>query len=99
MPDADRCGGLVVCDRHPAASCWRSASTGSGLMWADPVAGRHDPHRWRRTFATEVLTAGVDVHTAQRLLGHGKAGTTAGYLHLLDDDLCDAVGRVYEGAG
>jgi site-specific recombinase XerD len=59
------------------------------------VAGRHHPHRWRHAFATEVLTAGVDVHTTQRLLGHVKAGTTAGYLHLLDDDLCDAVGLVY----
>jgi len=54
-------------------------------------AGPHHPHRWRHSFATEVLTAGVDVHTTQRLLGHVKAGTTAGYLHLLDDDLCAAV--------
>ncbi|MFP4235871.1 MAG: tyrosine-type recombinase/integrase [Nitriliruptoraceae bacterium] len=59
------------------------------------VPGRHHPHRWRHAFATEVLTAGVDIHTTQRLLGHVKAGTTAGYLHLVDDDLCDAVGRVY----
>ncbi len=60
------------------------------------VPGRHHPHRWRHAFATEVLTAGVDVHTTQRLLGHVKAGTTAGYLHLLDDDLCVAVGRVFD---
>lgn len=62
------------------------------------VPGRHHPHRWRHAFATEVLTAGVDVHTTQRLLGHVKAGTTAGYLHLLDDDLCAAVGRVYDAS-
>jgi site-specific recombinase XerD len=42
------------------------------------------------------LRAGVDVHSAQRLLGHAKAGTTATYLHLLDDELCDAVDRVYD---
>ena len=60
------------------------------------VAGRHHPHRWRHSFATEVLTAGVDVHTTQRLLGHVKAGTTAGYLHLLDEELCAAVGRVFD---
>ncbi len=60
------------------------------------IAGRHHPHRWRHSFATEVLTAGVDVHTTQRLLGHVKAGTTAGYLHLLDDDLCTAVARVFD---
>lgn len=60
------------------------------------IPGRHHPHRWRHSFATEVLTAGVDVHTTQRLLGHVKAGTTSGYLHLLDDELCAAVGRVFD---
>lgn len=64
---------------------------------AAQVPGRHHPHRWRHSFATEVLTAGVDVHTTQRLLGHVRAGTTAGYLHLLDDELCAAVARVFEG--
>lgn len=53
---------------------------------AAQILGRHHPHRWRHSFATEVLTAAVDVHTTQRLLGHVKAGTTAGYLHLLDDE-------------
>lgn len=60
------------------------------------VGGRHHPHRWRHTFATELLRAGVDVHAAQRLLGHVKAGTTANYLHLVDDELCDAVDRVFD---
>ncbi len=60
------------------------------------VVGSHHPHRWRHSFATEVLTAGVDVHTTQRLLGHVKVGTTAGYLHLLDDDLCAAVTQVFD---
>jgi site-specific recombinase XerD len=60
------------------------------------VPGRHHPHRWRHTFATELLRAGVDVHSAQRLLGHVKAGTTATYLHLVDDELCEAVDQVYD---
>ncbi len=60
------------------------------------VAGPHHPHRWRHTFATELLRAGVDVHSAQRLLGHVKVGTTAGYLHLVDAELRDAVDRVYD---
>lgn len=60
------------------------------------VGGRHHPHRWRHTFATELLRAGVDVHSAQRLLGHVKAGTTANYLHLVDDELCVAVDEVYD---
>jgi integrase/recombinase XerD len=60
------------------------------------VPGHHRPHRWRHTFATELLRAGVDVHSAQRLMGHVRAGTTTAYLHLVDEELCEAVDRVYD---
>ena len=51
------------------------------------VAGRHHPHKWRHTFATELLRADVDVHTVQRLLGHSNVSATVRYAHLADDDL------------
>ena len=34
------------------------------------VPGRHYPHKWRHTYATELVRAGVDIHVVQRLLGH-----------------------------
>ena len=55
------------------------------------VSGRHFPHRWRHTYATSLLRRGVDVFKAKRLLGHSKLATTERYLHLVDDDLADAV--------
>jgi len=51
------------------------------------VAGRHHPHRWRHTFATELVRAGIDIHVVQRLLGHRSISSTVGYTHLATDDL------------
>jgi len=37
------------------------------------------PHDFRRTFASTMLDAGVDLVTVQGLMGHADPATTAGY--------------------
>ena len=37
------------------------------------------PHDMRRTFAGDLMDAGVDLVTVQKLTGHSNANTTAGY--------------------
>jgi site-specific recombinase XerD len=59
------------------------------------VPGRHHPHKWRHTYATELVRAGVDIHVVQRLLGHASIASTVGYTHLVLDDLRSAVSSVW----
>lgn len=51
------------------------------------IPGRHFPHRWRHTFATELLREGVELHHVQRLLGHRSVVSTTLYTHLEVGDL------------
>lgn len=40
------------------------------------------PHKFRHTFATELVTSGTPLHEAQKMLGHANINTTTIYTHL-----------------
>jgi site-specific recombinase XerD len=46
------------------------------------ITKRCSIHALRHAFATHLLEAGVDIHTIQRLMGHGHISSTLRYFHL-----------------
>lgn len=67
--------------RNSAQRIYYAAKDRAGVAKAGGI------HALRHAFATHLLEAGVDVHTIQRLLGHGSLGTTARYFHLAQKHL------------
>lgn len=43
------------------------------------------PHRFRHTFASNLVARGMDIQQVQRLLGHSNINTTMGYVYTSDD--------------
>lgn len=57
-------------------------------------------HGLRHAFATHLLEGGVDIHTIQRLMGHGHISSTLRYFHLARKHLTDTTSplELLEGA-
>lgn len=84
VPDPDKRCSVSALQRE----C-RLAAQGAGLP------GRHYPHRWRHSFATELIRAGVGVAQVQRQLGHASVVSTMLYTHLDVDDIRQSLDGVY----
>ena len=48
------------------------------------------PHRFRRTFATNLYKRGMDIHEIQRLMGHSNVQTTLEYIYADDSHIKNA---------
>lgn len=51
------------------------------------------PHRFRRTFATNLYRRGMDIHEIQRLMGHSNINTTMEYIYVEDTRIFDSYKR------
>lgn len=65
-------------------------------VWANDanVDKRVSYHVSRHTFATMLLTVGIDIYTVSKLLGHANIGTTQIYAKIIDKKKVDAINKV-----
>ncbi|MDF5758031.1 tyrosine-type recombinase/integrase [Spongiactinospora sp. TRM90649] len=74
-----RTGRLRHRDGAPARMTGQAVADILTRRLAEAGAARRTPHDFRRTFIGELLDAGVDLATAQALVGHASPATTARY--------------------
>jgi len=67
--------------KHTVHRIYHRAKAKAGITKAGGI------HALRHAFATHMLEGGVNVHSIQRLMGHGYLGTTTRYFHLTNKHL------------
>jgi site-specific recombinase XerD len=79
FPPISRAGRLRLRDGRPAPMTGQAVADVLARRLDAAGAARRTPHDFRRTFIGELLDAGVDLATAQALVGHSSPATTARY--------------------
>ncbi len=72
---------------HNVVACWRAVCHDAGL-------GRLRLHDLRHTAASHAVMSGENLPLVGKLLGHRRHSTTAGYAHLADHHLVEAVEKI-----
>lgn len=54
------------------------------------------PHSLRRSFATNLIKANVNIEIIRRTLGHSNINTTSRYIQYTDDEVCEEIKKVWK---
>jgi integrase/recombinase XerC len=102
----DRKKRFAKSDLHVFVSQNGSALSVRGMRWiitrySGPEGTNHhvNPHAFRHTFATAMLTGGADVRLVQELLGHASISTTQRYTHITTDRLIAEYNKAHPHGG
>ncbi|MFD1930120.1 tyrosine-type recombinase/integrase [Nonomuraea mangrovi] len=89
-----RSGRLRTRDERPVPLTGQGIADILARRLGEAGAGRRTAHDFRRTFIGELLDAGVDLATAQALVGHSSPATTARYDRRPENTRREAVDRL-----
>ena len=89
------CTGQVRVSRMRGESLWHILRRRQRQAGIESIT----PHSYRRAYVTDLLDAGVDVLTVQRLAGHADAVTTARYDRRRDEVQRSASARLFLPVG
>lgn len=102
----DRKKRFAKSDPHVFVNQNGSALSVRGMRWiidrySGPEGTNHhvNPHAFRHTFATAMLTGGADVRLVQELLGHASISTTQRYTHITTDRLIAEYNKAHPHGG
>lgn len=81
-----------VCESLFVTRFGKNYSTNGFRFLLNQIAGRANvenvhPHRFRRTFATELAERGMDIQEIKRLMGHSDINTTLTYIYTSDSKI------------
>lgn len=63
----------------------------------DSFSGQANPHRFRHSFASNLIRAGASVKAVQMLMRHSNIQTTLNiYSHLIDEDLSEEIEKMFK---
>lgn len=77
-------------------NCGKCEDSNKGPCKTNPTCSQWYLHKFRHTFATNILQSGIDIKTLQVLLGHKKLETTERYLKALR--LKDLKGKIEQSS-
>lgn len=64
----------------------------------DELVGQAHPHRFRHSFASNLIRAGVNIKSVQKLMRHSNIQTTLNiYSHIIQEDLSSDIEKMFEG--